>query len=158
MRAKLRGQKTTYHHGDLRRALLDAAMTLIDIHGREALTLRAAARRAGVSEAAPYRHFANLDELLGAIAIEGYEMLIADLENARGARGLRDAYLTFAGDFPGRYALMFGRLADRNAAARRAEEVTHVAELVEEAGGLAVLHGTASLALAGLAGVVGSVS
>lgn len=151
MSAKLRGQKTKYHHGDLKRALMDAAMTLIDIRGRAALTLRETARRAGVSEAAPYRHFANLDELLGAVALEGYEMLITDLESASGARGLRDAYLAFAGDFPGRYALMFGSLADRKAAARRREEIAHVAELTEDAGGLAALHGLASLRLAGLA-------
>lgn len=151
MRARLRGQKTHYHHGDLRRALLDAAATLIDIRGRDALTLREAARRAGVSEAAPYRHFANLDELLGAVALEGYEMLIADLEIASSARRLREAYLAFAGDFPGRYQLMFGPLGDKAAAAQRKEEVAHVAELTEEAGGLATLHGTASLGLAGLA-------
>lgn len=151
MRARLRGQRTHYHHGDLKRALMDAAATLIDIRGRDALTLREAARRAGVSEAAPYRHFANLDELLGEVALEGYEMLITDLEHAGSARGVRDAYLAFAGDFPGRYALMFGPLADRKAAARRREEVEHVAELTEEAGGLATLHGMASLRLAGLA-------
>lgn len=153
MRARLRGQKTRYHHGDLKRALLDAAATLIDIRGRTALTLREAARRAGVSEAAPYRHFANLDVLLGAVALEGYEMLIADLENAGSARRLREAYLTFAGDFPGRYQLMFGPLGDRDAAAERKEEVAHVAELTEEAGGLAALHGAASLLLAGLGDV-----
>jgi AcrR family transcriptional regulator len=151
MRTRLRGQKTRYHHGDLKRALLDAAVTLIDIRGRDALTLREAARRAGVSEAAPYRHFANLDELLGAVALEGYEMLIADLEIAGTARGLREAYLAFAGDFPGRYQLMFGPLGDRKATALRKDEVAHVAELTEEAGGLAALHGAASLALAGLA-------
>ena len=151
MRARLRGQNTRYHHGDLRRALLDAAATLIDIRGRDALTLREAARRAGVSEAAPYRHFTNLDEVLGAVALEGYEMLIADLEIASSARRLREAYLAFAGDFPGRYQLMFGPLGDKKAAAQRKEEVAHVAELTEEAGGLATLHGTASLALAGLA-------
>jgi len=154
MRARLRGQKVRYHHGDLRRALLDAAMTLIDIRGREALTLRETARRAGVSEAAPYRHFANLDELLGAVALEGYEMLITDLESVSGTRATREAYLAFAGDFPGRYALMFGPLGDRKSAARRKEEVAHVAELTEEAGGLAALHGSASLRLAGLGEVV----
>lgn len=151
MRTRLRGQKTRYHHGDLKRALLDAAITLIDIRGRDALTLREAARRAGVSEAAPYRHFANLDELLGAVALEGYEMLIADLEIAGTARRLREAYLAFAGDFPGRYQLMFGPLGDRKATVLRKDEVAHVAELTEEAGGLAALHGAASLALAGLA-------
>ncbi|MEN6543248.1 helix-turn-helix domain-containing protein [Parvibaculum sp.] len=150
MRPRLRGQKTHYHHGDLRHALLEAAMTLIDIRGPEALTLRAAARRAGVSEAAPYRHFANLDALLGAVALEGFEMLIADLENANGARARRDAFLTFAGDFQGRYTLMFGTLGDRDSALKRREEVAHIAELVDEAGGLALLHGMASLRLAGL--------
>ncbi len=154
MRPKLRGQKSKYHHGDLKRALMDAAMTLIDIRGRDALTLREAARRAGVSEAAPYRHFANLDELLGAVALDGFEMLITDLESAGGARALREAYLTFAGDFPGRYGLMFGPLGDRKAAAQRREEVLHVVELAEEAGGLAGLHGASSLVLAGFADVI----
>lgn len=150
MRARLRGQKTKYHHGDLKRALLDAAMTLIDIRGRDALTLREAARRAGVSEAAPYRHFANLDELLGAVALEGFDMLIADLESTSSAKRVRTAYLAFAGDFPGRYQLMFGALADRKAEKQRGEEVAHVAELTEDAGGLAALHGLASLSLVGL--------
>lgn len=150
MRARLRGQKTHYHHGDLRRALLDAALTLIDIRGHDALTLREAARRAGVSEAAPYRHFANLDELLGAVALEGFEMLVGDLESVSGARRVRSAYLGFAVDFPGRYQLMFGPLADRKAAAKRKEEVAHLAELTEDAGGLAALHGAASLNLVGL--------
>lgn len=151
MRTRLRGQKTQYHHGDLRRALLEAAMTLIDIRGPAALTLRAAARRAGVSEAAPYRHFTNLDALLGAVALEGFEMLIADLENVKGARARRDAFLAFVVDFPGRYTLMFGTLADRESAARRQDEVANIAELVDESGGLALLHGTASLQLVGLA-------
>lgn len=150
MRARLRGQKTRYHHGDLKRTLLDAAMTLIDIRGRDALTMREAARRAGVSEAAPYRHFANLDELLGAVALEGFEMLIGDLESTSSAKRIRGAYLAFAGDFPGRYLLMFGALADRNAVAQRKEDVALVAELVEESGGLATLHGLAALRLAGL--------
>ena len=150
MKARLRGQKTRYHHGDLRQALLDAAMTLIDIRGRDALTLREAARRAGVSEAAPYRHFANLDELLGAVALEGFEMLISDLEAISGARRIRAAYLAFAVDFPGRYQLMFVALADHKSAMQREEEVAHIAELTEDAGGLAALHGAASLNLIGL--------
>ncbi len=152
MRTRLRGQKTRYHHGDLKRTLLDAAMTLIDIRGREALTMREAARRAGVSEAAPYRHFANLDELLGVVALEGFEMLIGDLESISSVKRIRSAYLAFAGDFPGRYQLMFGDLADRKAVVQRKEEVALVAELVEDAGGLATLHGLAALRLAGLGG------
>ncbi|ABS64503.1 transcriptional regulator, TetR family [Parvibaculum lavamentivorans DS-1] len=147
---RLRGQKTTYHHGDLRRGLMEAAMTLIDIRGRHALTMREAARRAGVSEAAPYRHFANLDELLGAVAIEGYEILIDDLEAVGSAKAVRETYLAFARDFPGRYELMFGRLGDRKSATKRKRLAAEVAELTERAGGLAALHGEASLALAGL--------
>lgn len=150
MRARLRGQKTTYHHGDLKKGLMDAAVTLIDIRGRDALTMREAARRAGVSEAAPYRHFANLDELLSAVAIEGFDMLLADLDAAGSAKDVAQAYLAFAADFPGRYELMFGRLADRKGATRRKQLVRHVEELVEKAGGLAALHGEASLRLAGL--------
>jgi AcrR family transcriptional regulator len=151
MRAKLRGQKTSYHHGDLRHGLMEAAMTLIDIRGRHALTMREAARRAGVSEAAPYRHFANLDELLGAVAIEGYEMLLADLEAVSSMKALRETYLAFAADFPGRYELMFGKLGDRKSATRRKHLVQELADMMEKAGGLAPLHGEASLRLAGLA-------
>ena len=139
MRAKLRGQKAAYHHGDLRRGLMDAAVTLIDIRGRTALTMRETARRAGVSEAAPYRHFTNLDELLGAVAIEGYDMLLADLDAVTGIRAIREAY-----------ELMFGKLADRKSAMRRKQLAGQVAEMVEKAGGLAALHGEASLRLAGL--------
>ena len=150
-RVRLRGQKTRYHHGDLRRGLMDAAVTLIDIHGRNALTMREAARRVGVSEAAPYRHFANLDALLGAVALEGYDILISDMEAAGSPRALRDAYLAFAAEFPGRYDLMFSELGDRDAAAHQKEEVEILADLAEPAGGLARLHGEASLRLAGLA-------
>lgn len=125
-------------------------MTLIDIRGRHALTMREAARRAGVSEAAPYRHFANLDELLGAVALEGYEMLIGDLEAVGSTKAVKEAYLAFARDFPGRYELMYGRLGDRKSATRRKRLAAEVAELTERAGGLAALHGEASLAQAGL--------
>ena len=96
MRARMRGQKTSYHHGDLKQGLMEAAATLIDIRGRHALTMREAARRAGVSEAAPYRHFANLDELLGAVAIEGYDMLADDIEAVSSAKAIRETYLAFA--------------------------------------------------------------
>lgn len=152
MRARMRGQKTSYHHGDLKQGLMEAAATLIDIRGRHALTMREAARRAGVSEAAPYRHFSNLDELLGAVALEGYDMLIGDIESVSSAKAVREAYFAFAADFPGRYELMFGKLGDRKAATRRKHLVADLAELVERAGGLAALHGEVSLRLAGLEG------
>src|SRR5688572_18467296 len=66
-----------YHHGDLRRALLDAGLALIEEQGAAAFTLREAARRAGVSQAAPYRHFVDKNALVGALAEEGFRALAA---------------------------------------------------------------------------------
>ena len=135
--------KTTYHHGRLRRALIEAAGTLVDIRGLEAVSLRAAAKRAGVSEAAPYRHFANGAALRAAVAAEGFGILQADLDLAFDDEGRAAAYLTFARDYPGRYRLMFGA----------AETGAEVAALAEELGGadrLAALHGRALLEIGGL--------
>lgn len=64
-----------YHHGDLRAALLDAAVALLAEHGVAGLSLRDCARRAGVSHAAPYRHFASKEALLAAIASQGFGWL-----------------------------------------------------------------------------------
>src|SRR5688500_16694219 len=74
-----RPAKRAYHHGDLRRALLDAALPLVRDGGPEALTLRAVARAAGVSQTAPYRHFADRAALVAAVADEGFERLHARL-------------------------------------------------------------------------------
>jgi len=62
-----------YHHGDLPTALVNAARSLLVQFGIQSLTLRACAREAGVSHAAPLHHFANLDELLCAVAASGFE-------------------------------------------------------------------------------------
>ena len=62
---------TTYHHGDLRAALLQAAGEILEKEGLEALSLREAARRAGVSHNAPYRHFPDRDSLLAALVAQG---------------------------------------------------------------------------------------
>src|SRR5207245_8861146 len=64
-----------YHHGDLRRALVTAARRLLEAEGPAALSLRAVAREAGVSPAAPYHHFKDKGELLGAVASEGWALL-----------------------------------------------------------------------------------
>src|ERR1017187_4433780 len=69
-----------YHHANLRKTLLDAAVALIGEVGPRAFTLREVARRAGVSHNAPYRHFASKDELLVAVAAEGFERLTAVME------------------------------------------------------------------------------
>src|ERR1700749_1096350 len=72
-----------YHHGDLRRALIDAATRLLETEGPSALSLRAVAREAGVSPAAPYHHFKDKSELLDAVASEGWTMLDAAIAKAR---------------------------------------------------------------------------
>ena len=71
-----------YHHPHLRKTLLDAAVALIGEVGPRAFTLREVARRAGVSHNAPYRHFAGKDELLAAVAEEGFERLTAVMRKA----------------------------------------------------------------------------
>src|SRR3972149_3564682 len=80
-------RRGSYHHGNLRRALLDAALELVETQGAEALTLRAAARRAGVSPAAPYRHFADKRTLLAAVAEEGFRALTEAMRQATAAHG-----------------------------------------------------------------------
>ena len=60
-----------YHHGDLRNALIDAAAAIVEVRGLEELSLRGAARRAGVSQTAPYRHFADKEALIAAVAADG---------------------------------------------------------------------------------------
>ena len=85
-----------YHHGDLREALLRAAVDLIADNGLAKLSLRECARRAGVSHAAPYRHFEDKDALLLAIAEEGFGRLhaagVAAMEGLHDPRERLDAY------------------------------------------------------------------
>jgi AcrR family transcriptional regulator len=110
------GKKTGYHHGDLRRALMDASVEVIRKQGVEALNLRALATRLDVSSGAPYHHFANREELLVAIAQEGFELLRAHMTCPQvsaaataGARlqALGMAYVRFAHEHPGHFRVMF---------------------------------------------------
>jgi AcrR family transcriptional regulator len=104
-----------YHHGDLRVALLASAAELLDEGGPEAVSLRECARRAGVSHAAPYRHFATKEALLLALAEEGFDGLAAAGDEAmRRVRDPRErldaygvAYVHFALEHPARFRLMF---------------------------------------------------
>ena len=109
-----------YHHGDLRAALMDAALAQIRAGGVHGLSLRACARALGVSHAAPYRHFADREALLGAIAGQGYEWLAA---SGRAAMvGLDDpherleaygvAYVRFAHEHPEHHRVMFASELD----------------------------------------------
>src|SRR5579871_1734507 len=73
-----------YHHGHLKKALLDAALALIAETGARGFTLREAARRAGVSHNAPYRHFRDKDDLLAAVAADGFDRLGEAMTRAAG--------------------------------------------------------------------------
>src|SRR3569833_3935703 len=83
MRESHMAEARPYHHGDLRRALIDAARRLLESEGPSALSLRAVAREAGGSPAAPYHHFKYMSELLDAVAAEGWTMLDAAIAMAR---------------------------------------------------------------------------
>jgi AcrR family transcriptional regulator len=105
----------TYHHGNLREALLKAALGLVRKAGPQGFTLREAARRAGVSHNAPYRHFKSRDELLAEVAAEGFERLTKFMEQsaAQGASPLERfqlsgrGYVRFALQDPEHFAVMF---------------------------------------------------
>ena len=101
-----------YHHGDLRRALVDAARQLLETEGPAAMSLRAVARQAGVSPAAPYHHFKDKAELMVAIANEGWAVLSREMFEARGNNPHDPlasvmTYIGFARARPALYRVMF---------------------------------------------------
>jgi AcrR family transcriptional regulator len=111
-----RFERRGYHHGNLREALVEAALNLIAETGPAGFTISEAARRAGVSPAAPYRHFRDADALLAEVALRGFERLAAALTTAwnnahpdplTAFERLGHAYLTFARNEPAYYAAMF---------------------------------------------------
>src|ERR1700752_2402345 len=113
--------ETTYHHGNLRPALVRAAMELLDEGGETALSLRAVARRAGVSAAAPYRHYADREALVSAVAAVGYGELAQRLAAAHPAPATPEqlasvavAYVQFALDNPALFRIMFSEPCDRD--------------------------------------------
>jgi AcrR family transcriptional regulator len=104
-----------YHHGDVPRALMDAAIISIRQNGIDRLSLRALARDIGISQTAPYRHFKDKTELLVKLAVEGFIILTAKQREARNATYSEEnlievgiAYVTFAKSHPEHYKLMFG--------------------------------------------------
>lgn len=112
-----------YHHGDLSRALVDAARKILETDGPSALSLRAVAREAGVSPAAPYHHFKDKSELLEAVAHEGWVELDQALSKARASTentsarmtNLGVAYVCFARDNPALYRVMYDCSRDKDA-------------------------------------------
>jgi len=123
-----------YHHGDLRRALIDQALRTIDRDGVEALTLRGVGEALGVSRTALYRHFSDKQSLVAAVAREGFRTLRLALFEAweragrrqAGFEAMGDAYLAFAIAHPAHYRVMFGRFVESTACDP---------ELIEEATG-----------------------
>ncbi|SEK92668.1 transcriptional regulator, TetR family [Roseovarius nanhaiticus] len=108
--------KRGYHHGNLRQALVEAALELIEAKGPTGFTLSEAASRAGVTPAAVYRHFAGREDLITEAALQGYEMFGALMKHAYNGGGpsalaafeaTGRAYLAFARKHPGHYIAMF---------------------------------------------------
>lgn len=113
----------SYHHGDLPAALLDAVDAIVRERGPGAVTLREAARRAGVSHAAPAHHFGDKAGLLTAYAVQGFEAMARRMDAAREQDAVQDggeqdgggrdltaiglAYIAFAVEEPGRFTVMF---------------------------------------------------
>ena len=115
----------SYHHGDLRAALVSAALELLEEGGATEFSLRAAARRAGVAPSAPYRHYADRDALLSAVAAVGYRELAEHLATAHPSPSTPDdlaavavAYVRFALQRPALFRVMFGEPCDRDSRER----------------------------------------
>jgi AcrR family transcriptional regulator len=113
--------KATYHHGDLRGALVRTAIELLEEGGDTELSLRAVARRAGVSPAAPYRHYADREALVSAVAAVGYRELAGRLAAAHPSPSTPEqlasvaiAYVRFALERPALFRIMFGEPCDRD--------------------------------------------
>ena len=112
----VRRKRKSYHHGDLRRGLVKAAVALLTKTQRWDFSLREVARCAGVSHNAPYFHFADKRQLLAAVAANGYALLRArtlaalrgKTEPADALKAISIAYLRFGTGNPARYRLMFG--------------------------------------------------
>jgi AcrR family transcriptional regulator len=109
--------RTSYHHGDLRAQLIAAVRDLVETHGPDGFSVAEAARRAGVSSAAPYKHFKDRPELLRAVAGEGMDRLRAAMSAAamrhpagsiESVAAIGQAYVDFAREGPGVFRLVFG--------------------------------------------------
>ena len=113
---KVAKKRENYHHGDLRAGLVEATRQLVEEKGPDRFSVSDACRAAGVSTAAPYRHFADREEMLAAVVMEGMDRFYASLH--RGGEGhpygspeaivaLGQAYVDFAASEPGVFRLIF---------------------------------------------------
>lgn len=116
MKAAKKKARAVYHHSDLHLALREAALAILEKDGVSELSLRAIARRVGVSHAAPYRHYPNHEALLVELALEGFQELRADIGIAAATpnqkvdriTGIGGAYMRFAARNPALAKIMFG--------------------------------------------------
>jgi len=156
-----------YHHGDLRRALLDCALAAVNEHGPVELSLRDVARRAGVSHAAPAHHFRDKTGLLTALAAEGWTLLSDALDVSDPAFAeLGVTYVVFATEHPAHFAVMRApglvrgydpalvaaqqRAGDQlRSGARRHPDAAAAADPTTALAGWALVHGLAALLLEG---------
>jgi AcrR family transcriptional regulator len=169
--------RDSYHHGDLKRALTSAALSLVAERGPKGFTLTEAARRAGVSAAAPYRHFADKADLLATVAEQGFldlhTALTAGADAASGPSdkliGIGRAYVRWAVGHPDQYRVMFGADNDKakhpSLAVAAGQAFGHLLDAIAECQGAGLLraqdshtaagplwslvHGIASLAIEG---------
>ncbi|WP_040701531.1 TetR/AcrR family transcriptional regulator [Sulfitobacter indolifex] len=124
--------KRGYHHGNLRQALIDAALELIEQRGPTGFTLSEAAKRAGVTPAAVYRHFEGREDLIAETAHQGYDIFAELMEFAyesgqpsalKAFEATGRAYLAFARKYPGHYIAMF----ESGISVNRTPELAHAA-------------------------------
>jgi AcrR family transcriptional regulator len=129
-------RRRSYHHGDLPSALVDAALELIAENGVQGFSVAEAARRTGVSISAPYRHFADRDELLAATAVRAHEELLRRFEEAivsasspaDQAAGLSAAYVHFAVEQRAMFDVLFGAGLDKQRYPQLAASAGRIAE------------------------------
>jgi len=124
-------RKRGYHHGNLRAALIDAALKLIEEKGPTGFTLSEAAKQAGVTPAAVYRHFKGRKDLIASAALQGYQLFSEQMgytgENKTGLEAFETsglAYLTFARKYPGHYIAMF----ESGISVNHSPELAHASE------------------------------
>lgn len=133
--------KRSYHHGNLKQALVEATIDLIEAKGPTGFTMSEAAKTAGVSAAAPYRHFDGREDLIAEIARQGFEMFadLLDFAFGKGATPLASfesvgrAYLAFARKHPGHYIAMFESGVSINANAELAAAANRALSVLSRA-------------------------
>jgi len=134
--------KRGYHHGNLRQALVEAALGLIEARGPQGFSLSEAAREAGVTPAAVYRHFEGRDDLIAEAALQGYR-IFADLMEYAFETGQPSAlasfeatgraYLAFARKYPGHYVAMFESGVSTNRSPELAQAAARANAVLERA-------------------------